>query len=644
MEVREGQPTVVDVREREARVVEERVWEGERRIVSEKEMAKTKRESVHMAVTTDRPQIETLQRQKVVEIIKEKPVPYETVVDVRYDVVVDVPVERTIEKERIIETLVEKPIEKTIEIPVEQIIEIPVEKIIEKPIQIQKYVERPYERIVQAPYEVLRENLIYKDRVIDVDEREVSRYPQASVLPTTVEYLRKEKFVEKPVYWENIIQKDVFIERPRTVEVPIERLVEKRVQTYYERPVPVERVYHQEIEVPIENTIIQPIEFIIEKPVYRENIIEKSYPVERIKEVEIVVPVEQIVERPVYFENKIERPIDMIVEVPVPVEKIVEKPVEKVNVREIEIEGVRGVEVGKTVKKTVPTVRRVEKTADLPVFKTVFNDQYKNIDIKVNRFLEKPAEAVVNIPVKVETLTEIGRYKDVVTELKTDILTENLKAVEKYVELQKPVDVVLEKKVEVIKEKIVEVPVEKLVEVNLKVMAERPKFKENVFETEYPIEVEVQEIGHEMIQNEETVEVEDEKMAEEITRRNAELHQEESKNRNLRIQFEEINSEYNELKNQSRMIHEQENAKLRGHLNKLETELRSLSQTKERLLRQSHSRPRIVETILNKDPKVESLKSRLRGLISENGILVKQISDKGDQVRKLKLINPRPAL
>jgi len=37
--------------------------------------------------------------------------------------VVDVPIERTIEREKIIEVVIEKPVEKILEIPIEQIIE-----------------------------------------------------------------------------------------------------------------------------------------------------------------------------------------------------------------------------------------------------------------------------------------------------------------------------------------------------------------------------------------------------------------------------------------------------------------------------------------------------------------------------------------
>lgn len=123
----------------------------------------------------------------------------------------DIPIERTIEREKIIEILVEKPVEKILEIPIEQIIEIPVEKIIEVPVENKVYVDKEYEKIVERPYEVLRENIIWRENVIDVDERDVSRYHNAEVLPTEIEYIHKEKKVDKPVYYDNVIIKEISI-------------------------------------------------------------------------------------------------------------------------------------------------------------------------------------------------------------------------------------------------------------------------------------------------------------------------------------------------------------------------------------------------------------------------------------------------
>lgn len=106
--------------------------------------------------------------------------------------VVDVPIERTIEKEKVIETIIEKPIEKIIEIPIEQVIEVPVEKIIEVPVENKIYVDKEYEKIVEVPYDVVRENIIFQENIIDIDERDLARYKDAKVLDTEVEYVHRD--------------------------------------------------------------------------------------------------------------------------------------------------------------------------------------------------------------------------------------------------------------------------------------------------------------------------------------------------------------------------------------------------------------------------------------------------------------------
>ena len=142
-------------------------------------------------------------------MIKEIPVPVERRVDVVYDVVVDVPIERTIEREKIIEVFIEKPVEKILEIPVEQVIEIPVEKIIEVPVENKIYVDKEYERIVEVPYEVVRENVIFQENIIDIDERDLRNYRDAKVLETEVEYIHRDQIVEKPVYVDRIVEEEV---------------------------------------------------------------------------------------------------------------------------------------------------------------------------------------------------------------------------------------------------------------------------------------------------------------------------------------------------------------------------------------------------------------------------------------------------
>lgn len=128
----------------------------------------------------------------------------------------------------------------------------------------------PVERIVEKPYDVIKENVIWTDRVIDIEEKDISKYPGANVLQTQVDRLEKERIVERPVYIDNVIEKEVRVPVERLIEVPKEKIVEKVVRQIVDRPVPVEKIVEKVIEEPIDNIIYREVDFVVEKPVYIE--------------------------------------------------------------------------------------------------------------------------------------------------------------------------------------------------------------------------------------------------------------------------------------------------------------------------------------------------------------------------------------
>lgn len=77
-------------------------------------------------------------------------------------------------------------------------IEVPVEKIIEVPVEVPVYIEKPIERIVKKPYEVIRENIINRERVIDIRESQIEDYMDmdCEVMDTVVDYETIDKIVE----------------------------------------------------------------------------------------------------------------------------------------------------------------------------------------------------------------------------------------------------------------------------------------------------------------------------------------------------------------------------------------------------------------------------------------------------------------
>ena len=53
----------------------------------------------------------------------------------------------------------------------ERIIEVPVEWVVRK--------EKNVEFFVEKPYEVIKENVIFNEKVIDIDEKDIANYPNA---------------------------------------------------------------------------------------------------------------------------------------------------------------------------------------------------------------------------------------------------------------------------------------------------------------------------------------------------------------------------------------------------------------------------------------------------------------------------------
>jgi hypothetical protein len=43
-------------------------------------------------------------------------------------------------------------------------------------VPVKKYLERPYEKRVEVPVEHIRENIIYKDKIIDCEESELFNF------------------------------------------------------------------------------------------------------------------------------------------------------------------------------------------------------------------------------------------------------------------------------------------------------------------------------------------------------------------------------------------------------------------------------------------------------------------------------------
>lgn len=629
--VREGQRTVVNVNELESRIVNEKTLYGQKKIINEREI-KRERSSEKRKITKEVIETENVKMNKTFEIIKEVGVPVERYVDVKYDVIVDVPIERTIQKEKIIEVVVEKPIEKTIEVVVEQEYEVPVEKIIEVPVEITKHVKVPVEKIVRKPYDVIKEQVNYKEKLIDINEHEINRYPGAQVLPTTVSYTKHDRFVEKPVFVDNIIQRDKIIHKPVQVEVPKEVVKYQKVPTYVERKVPVEKIVHKTIDVPVENKVYVNKDVFVEKPVYRENIIEK--PVERVHWVEknVLVPVEHIVEKPVFIEKIIQNPVDILVEVPVPREQVIELGRNVFSESRINVETFAERPVEKVVRVPEVKIKPREQNFNYEMTKFIEQPAQINFERKTTRFHEKPVEQLVQIPSKIERTTEKAKFVDKTRTINLENVQEKVTTVEKLIEKPVYIDKDVIKNVEHIVIKDVEVPVERIVEVEVKVAVEKPIFKEVLVEEEVIVESLVHEIDENAEQIEE-FEYDDEEISRQITIRESELNKHIRENNMLKSQYTELRREFESFHVTSNSASSNENSSLRLKLMELEQQYRAVVIQRHELQRKSINRTYVKTSQLRKDPRVETLKAQLKKLIAENAALANQILKTAEQIK-----------
>ena len=65
----------------------------------------------------------------------------------------------------------------------------------EVPVEIKVYVDVEVEKIVEVPYEVIKENIIWNEKTIDIHESKIGDYPGATVLEVIVEYKNEDKII-----------------------------------------------------------------------------------------------------------------------------------------------------------------------------------------------------------------------------------------------------------------------------------------------------------------------------------------------------------------------------------------------------------------------------------------------------------------
>lgn len=624
----EGEKRVIGMNTLEPRVTQERTITGTSKVVSEIEMKRT-RHSEKREVNVQNVDVEYIKRDKIIEIITEKPFKVERTVDVPYDVYIDVPIERTYEKEKITNIIREIPIEKIVEVPITQIIETPVEIMIEKPVEVQKFVQVPYETIIHKPYDVVRENINYTDRYFDIDEKDLIKYPKLERMKTQVDYEERTSRIDRPHYVDNLIEKIMSREKPRVIEVPREHLIERKYQVTVDRPVQVEKIINREIEVARERQVYHEIEYKVDRPRYIDNIIERPVPVEKIVEREVRVEVPHYVERAVYYDNIIHKEVEHIVEIPIPYEEIIEEQVEQIIEVPFEIEEAQARPTEKIIRKSKSSVRRVEVPVEYPIEKLVPRSVVNTIEKKVNQYTEQKVHNTIERPIYIERIREIPKIVERIIEVEVETIREVIKYVEKIIEKPIYIDTVIEKYIEVIVEKIIEVPVEKIIEVEIEITIEIPQIEEVIIYEDVIVEGTNNQFT-EGVEEQYQEDHEDEVLTQQIRLRQLEQESVMRKNKELIRELEAAQQEIAYLSSRISNDDEREHFNLLARFAELNSRYKMEVEQSQQLRLSQQNSYHIVDDEIRADNRIGPFRDQIHELIRQNQYLCAQIKARSD--------------
>jgi hypothetical protein len=417
-------------------------------------------------------------------LVVEKPVIKEIVVEVPYDVIIEKPVENRIEREVIVEKVMEVPVERIIEREVEHIEENEIINIVERPVIHERIVENYIDKIIEVPVEIQVQQEV---EVIEEVERPVERM---IARPFRVQKNEIGVTSSSPTIEEVIVEKKIPVQVDKYVDVEVEEIrevykdvpVKKYIFNEKYVDVPVEKIVQVEEEQ--EEIITEYVDkhVYVEKPVFEDFVRTIQKPVkktiQKVVDKEVIVPKEEVVEVKKFRDKIIE--IETVVDIPK--EKIVE--VEKI------VQTHEEVEMPQTITKEIinehevetPIYRKVAKYVEVPYEKVIEKVVEKPVDITIEKEITKV--------VKVDKIVPIEKIKEVYIEVPFETKVEKEYEVEVFKDVPVYVDKIIKKKVEKIIEKkvykpfkkYVQVPVEKIVEkqIEKQVIIENPIYIENV--------------------------------------------------------------------------------------------------------------------------------------------------------------------
>jgi hypothetical protein len=636
--VSEGQGVVVGFNKKESYVTDIRTREGETKVVQERELERTVRRSVmHKTEATEQEVIHE-KVEKIVEIVKNVPVPVEKYVDVEVEIIVDIPIERIIEKEKIIEKVIEVPEERIIEVPIEQIVEKPMKKVYEIDVEVPKYVEVVKEKKVRQVVKNPVEKVNYSYRTIDVDEAELFRYrnqQNTEILQTNVNIQNVDKVVEVPKERVNVIEEEVPVYVDKYINVETFRKSKRRVDV----PITVEVEKQKVVDVPVPYEVIKKVDReVIEEYEVVKNVIEEV-PVEKIEYKEVEYETEKMVEVPVYVDNIIEVEKEKIVEVPVEEEYIVEVPVENIVENEIEIVRIVEVPVEKVVQKDINTLTLNENRVTIDIEQSNIVDRNVTIENKNLNIVTIPVEKEILKESYVETTVEVPRER--IEHLDVELFEEEVEVFENenVVEVPTNVDVEVERNVEEIVVNTREVNKDKVVDVDVTEVHEVPVENRVYADNLKTINTKKSVVNTENKMSSQEHEQEDTQVTGEIQERSQRLNIWREEGVELRRILNQKKELYESYKRELTSHSQKEMLRIMRMYEEKLVEYKNANELRNRTFRKStrrstKSHTQVKETSVTINPKIAQLKRRLTSAIQQNNRLCEMISNKSEGLRK----------
>ena len=242
----------------------ERTEYGQPVVVSERVVSRTGediRDGYEVKVREEKPVLITTEKKgSPIEIVIERPVYHEKIIEFPVEFVTEVPKQNIVYQDVIIEKIIEKPVNKIKEVKVDKVIEHPVEILIEKQVITETFKENEHRSRTFNEVEHIRVVKIPRTVLVDIEVLRKVIQPIETQFKQVPIYKKKQVFQNREVEVQVPIYKDKIVEVPFDVEV--EQIVEKKVP----RTVSVDKFVDKKVEKPFDRVMEVSVDKVVDVP------------------------------------------------------------------------------------------------------------------------------------------------------------------------------------------------------------------------------------------------------------------------------------------------------------------------------------------------------------------------------------------